>query len=137
MLSPSPVPPYLRLTLLSACLNGWNKSGSLDAGMPMPESFTAKSTTSCSPPVSPSWISRQTSPRSVNLTALLRRLSRTCRRRFGSPRTMTGSCPGNNKLQCNALALPSWLAIAILSSANARRSKATSSSSILPPLIFE
>ena len=39
--SPSPVPPYLRLVVPSACWNASKIISSLPAGMPMPVSRTA------------------------------------------------------------------------------------------------
>jgi hypothetical protein len=44
--SPSPVPPYLRLVVPSACWNASKITGSFSGAMPMPVSETAKAITS-------------------------------------------------------------------------------------------
>ena len=46
---PSPVPPYLRLVVPSACWNASKIISSLSLGMPMPLSRTANAITECAP----------------------------------------------------------------------------------------
>ncbi len=97
---PSPVPPYLRLVVPSACWNAPKIVSSCCSGMPMPVSLTRKATTA-----PPRWtsagISESTAgsmrsctlPRSVNFTALDSRLRSTCRSRESSVSRSTGT-PG-------------------------------------------
>jgi hypothetical protein len=78
MASPSPVPPYLRVVDASAWAKDWNSFAICSGAMPMPVSDTSKVIQS--PPLpGPRDTVRPTVPRSVNLLALLRRLSRLCR----------------------------------------------------------
>ena len=81
-LDPSPVPPYLRVVELSACVNGSRISCCFSAGIPIPVSLTAtcKVTVSVTGRIRRSTI---TSPCAVNLMALPTRLTRICRRRPG------------------------------------------------------
>ena len=90
MARPRPVPPYLRVVLLSAWLNFWNSRLLPCSDRPMPVSRTAK----CSLSLSVATLST-TSPASVNLTALLNRLSRICRSRVTSPSITGGTSPSN------------------------------------------
>ena len=90
--SPSPVPPYLRLVVPSACRNGSKISCCLSRAMPMPVSATEKPTTP--PPRNASFMKRVpglarctrrvTDPRAVNLRAFASRFLRTCCNRCGS-----------------------------------------------------
>ena len=77
--SPRPVPPYLRLVVPSACWNASKIISSLPAGMPMPESCTAKATRPADRPTR-----SVTSPVSVNFIALARRLRSICCSRWVS-----------------------------------------------------
>ena len=92
MARPSPVPPYLRVVLLSAWLNFWNSRLLPCSHRPMPVSRTAKCSISPCSPCSGATLST-TSPASVNLTALLSRLSRICRSRVTSPSITGGTSP--------------------------------------------
>ena len=67
MASPSPVPPYRRLMDASACPNDSKRRSTASGEMPIPVSDTSKRSRSA--PASPAKTARQTSPRSVNLTA--------------------------------------------------------------------
>ena len=75
---PSPVPPYLRVVEASACENASNTFSIWSGVMPIPVSLTRKRIQSL-----PATVSRTTSsevlPFSVNLQALLSRLTRLCR----------------------------------------------------------
>jgi len=93
MASPSPVPPYLRVVALSACVNGVNSRLSTSGLMPMPVSCT-------SPHSQPLlWLPASHSPRRrrvtlpacVNLMALPTRFVMTWRTRAGSPDTSAGT----------------------------------------------
>ncbi len=86
--SPSPVPPNRLVVDSSAWRNSSKTDSSLSEGIPMPVSETANripfpfpdgSAVTTMPPVS------------VNLAALLTRLSRTWRSRVGSPATRSGT----------------------------------------------
>mmetsp|Transcript_21123 Transcript_21123/g.82004 ORF Transcript_21123/g.82004 Transcript_21123/m.82004 type:complete len:293 (+) Transcript_21123:254-1132(+) len=94
---PRPVPPYLRVVEASAWLNFWNSRPMASGVRPMPVSRTVK----CSRPPSPVCSSPSTatlsttSPCSVNLTALLSRLSRIWRSRVTSPAIAAGTSPSN------------------------------------------
>ena len=68
---PRPVPPYLRVVDMSACVNGWNSFAACSCVMPMPVSRTVNLSCTFSPVRSSSSMSTPISPRSVNLTALL------------------------------------------------------------------
>src|SRR5262249_14814746 len=82
--SPRPVPPYLRVVDASACENSWNSLPICSGVMPMPVSATAIVIQS-RPFSCPCRASTVMVPRSVNLFALLRRLSSACRSRIWSP----------------------------------------------------
>ncbi len=92
MARPSPVPPYLRVTVVSACEKVSKISPSLSSGMPMPESSTRKWSQGV---VSPSGTLTETPsitrPLSVNLMALPIRFVSTCRNRTGSPTMVLGT----------------------------------------------
>ena len=90
---PSPVPPYLRLVVPSACWNASKIIASFSPGIPIPVSRTANVTTeralsSEGTPWSVRGGARPTSsvtlPASVNLMALARRLRRICCSRWAS-----------------------------------------------------
>ena len=83
---PRPVPPYLRVVDESACENDWNSrlipsGGQADAGVAHRERQLDLAAGRAPVAVTVS----TTSPASVNLTALLSRLSRICRSRVTSP----------------------------------------------------
>ena len=52
IVSPRPVPPYLRVVEPSACVNGWNIRAACSGVMPMPVSRTENSSLTFSPTVS-------------------------------------------------------------------------------------
>ena len=91
--SPSPVPPYLRLVLPSACWNASKMICCLSDGMPMPVSLTENTTTSgqrfnsslsgFQPPAAGSTAS-VTCPLWVNLKAFESRFLMICWSRFAS-----------------------------------------------------
>ena len=96
---PSPVPPYLRLVVPSACWNASKMSWSLSFAMPIPESVTAKAMTVSA------WSRIRlanrllfsalrtvsvTPPFSVNLKALESRFLITCWRRWPSVKMLDG-----------------------------------------------
>ncbi len=75
MLKPSPVPPYCRVVLLSACWNSLKIRGMASGLIPMPVSSTSMRSRS-----SPSRLAdTKICPSGVNLAALLNKLSTICR----------------------------------------------------------
>jgi hypothetical protein len=72
---PSPVPPYFRVVLESACENDWNSRPMPCADRPMPVSRTAKVRVNLPPSRCFAATPSTTSPASVNFTALLSRFS--------------------------------------------------------------
>ena len=97
---PSPVPPYLRLVVPSACWNAPKIDSSWCSAMPMPVSVTRNATAGpCarsgrgSRSGSTGSMCSSTPPTSVNLTALDSRLRSTCRSRESSVSSSTGE-PG-------------------------------------------
>src|SRR6516162_6384209 len=132
--SPRPVPPKRCAVVASAWLNSSNSFACWSAVMPMPVSATAISIQS-----RPSRTRRArslTSPCSVNLHALLKRLSRICRNRMGSrvivPRF---SCASTARLFlfCSA----SWRAVSITSSISGASCTVCEVSSSFPASIFD
>lgn len=103
---PRPVPPNRRLVEPSACENGIKSRSRCAFSIPIPLSVTEKrkktdSTARCST------TQRVTTlPLSVNFTALLMRLSKTCLRRFGSPATALGTSGANIGDERKSLAAP-------------------------------
>ena len=91
MVSPSPVPPCLRVVDMSACVNGWNSFADCSGVMPMPVSRTENLSCTFSPVRSSSSMFSRISPCSVNFTALLTRLVRIWPRRSGSPQQVLGN----------------------------------------------
>jgi len=81
--SPRPVPPYLRVVEESACENSWNSRPICSSVMPMPVSVTAIVIQS-RPSACCGRAAMVTVPFSVNLLALLPRLSSACRNRVWS-----------------------------------------------------
>ena len=83
MARPRPVPPYLLAVVEEACENSWNSLPICSGVMPMPVSVTAiviQSRPSCCCGCA----AMVTVPFSVNLLALLARLSSACRKRVWS-----------------------------------------------------
>ncbi|MBV6475800.1 MAG: hypothetical protein MOGDAGHF_01366 [Rhodocyclaceae bacterium] len=134
---PRPVPPYLRVVELSAWLKGWKSLAHCSGVMPMPLSLTRKcsSMSSAPPPARSTPIT--TSPRSVNLTALLARLTRTWPSRSGSPTSVAGRSGGTSKSSSSPLSsalMPTMLARLSITSS---RRKPTFSMAILPASTLE
>src|ERR1022692_2351091 len=101
MMRPRPVPPLLRVEEVSTWLNGRKRWSSLSAGMPIPESLTAKNSRATrrgepgsmgSPRAHDT--SSETPPRSVNLSALPIRFVSIWRIRGSSLLTISGT-PGS------------------------------------------
>jgi hypothetical protein len=78
-----------------------------------------------------------TSPRSVNLIALVVRFETTWRRRDGSPRTRLANVGGTSQTSSKPLSWACGASTSATSSATARRSNSTCSIGILPASIFE
>jgi PAS domain S-box-containing protein len=87
MARPSPDPPYWRAMCSSACSNSRKIRCCASGAMPMPVSRTMKLISFGQMPGS---TIKATPPREVNFTALLARLSSTCRSRAASPTTSSG-----------------------------------------------
>ena len=83
------MPPYLRVVDESACENDWNRRLMPSADSPMPVSRTANVSSACPSAAGAAVTVSTTSPRSVNFTALERRLRMIWRSRVTSP-TMAG-----------------------------------------------
>ena len=83
---PSPVPPYLRVVEASAWVNSSNSFAICSGVIPMPVSEIAMVTQSRPPSSGRRLTSIRIMPRSVNLLALLARLSSAWRSRVGSAR---------------------------------------------------
>ncbi len=97
---PSPVPPYLRLVVPSACWNAPKMVSRCCSGIPIPVSRTRKATTAPWPRTPAGTSSSaagsmrsSTLPRSVNFTAFDSRLRSTCRSRESSVSRSAGA-PG-------------------------------------------
>lgn len=111
---PSPVPPYLRLVVPSACWNAPKIDSSWCSAMPMPVSATRKATAGpCarsgrgSRSGSTRSMCSSITPTSVNLTALDSRLRSTCRSRESSVSSSAGD-PGatvirKSRLRCDVI----------------------------------
>ncbi len=95
MASPRPVPPYLRVVLLSAWLKLLNSFWMPASLRPMPVSRTAKPSSMPPPSAGLALTVSTTSPASVNFTALASRFSSTWRSRVTSPSTAAGTSPSN------------------------------------------
>ncbi len=91
IVSPSPVPPCLRVVDMSAWVKGWKRRAACSGVMPTPVSRTEKRSLTRSPVCSSSSALSRISPRSVNFTALLTRFVRIWPRRSGSPRRPCGT----------------------------------------------
>jgi hypothetical protein len=96
MASPRPTPPNARLAELSACPNGWNRRARSSGAMPMPVSATSILSAAVPSPTGVLLDVTPISPAGVNLIALPIRLSRTWRKRPGSPSSRSGGVrPGS------------------------------------------
>ena len=89
--SPRPVPPKRREVELSAWLKASKTSRCFSGGMPIPVSETSTCRVTLPSPSASGPTVTTTSPRSVNLMALVSRLRRICRSFSGSARTTCGS----------------------------------------------
>ena len=90
MVSPSPVPPCFRVVDMSAWVKAWNSFAHCSGVMPIPVSRTENLNCTLRPVCSSTSTFTQTSPCSVNFTALLTRLVRICPSRNGSPDSRCG-----------------------------------------------
>jgi len=81
---PRPVPPYLRVVLLSACSKSWNNLPMFSVAIPIPVSSTEKRTLSRSGFSSSNSALSTMPPLSVNLIAFPARLSKAWRTRSTS-----------------------------------------------------
>ena len=111
MANPSPVPPYLRLVLASACWKASKTIFCFSSGIPMPVSETSKAMT-----VVASFEDRVggaptrcggrdvqcTPPCSVNLKAFDNKFFSTCCRRFESVKMLQPRCPNPQLLRTRA-----------------------------------
>ena len=139
MASPSPVPPYLRVVLASTWTKDWNRAVCRSGAMPMPVSLMRNSTSA------PSWALKSSStcaetttwPFSVNLTALLTRLSSTWRSRVTSPRTQPGSSPPISTSSSSPFSRARGAPMSQASSIVPSRLSGSFSSSSLPDSILE
>ena len=84
------MPPNFRVVSLLACVKLSNMVGILFSAIPMPVSFISKQRVTFFLSSETSLILNLTSPRSVNLMALLIRLLRICVSLVGSPVTNSG-----------------------------------------------
>ena len=133
-----PVPPNSRVVEASAWEKGWNRRAATSGEMPMPVSVTSKRTSAESGRL----LGRArtctiTSPRSVNLTALPTRFSRTWRSRPGSPADRAGTSGRPVAASSRPLACARSASSPTTSSTASRRSKSVTSSSSLPASILE
>ena len=105
--------------------------------MPMPVSLTSKRKRTDASSRASTATPMTTSPRSVNLTALLPRFSSTCPRRDGSPTSASGSSGGSTKSSSSPFSSAfSPIRLARLSITSDRLNGIASMSS-LPASIFE
>ena len=93
IVSPRPVPPKRRVDEASTCVNGSNSRSRSALAMPDPVSVTMKSKRTRLGATREPRVRNVTTPSSVNLTALDRRLCSTWQTRKGSPRTTEGTSP--------------------------------------------
>ncbi len=99
MASPSPVPPYFRLVLPSACWNASKMSCCLSAVMPMPVSVTDNAST----PSASGRIFRLTNPSRVNLNEFDSRFLMICCRRLASVSIVLGRSGCRSMLKSSPL----------------------------------
>ena len=133
--SPSPVPPYLRVVEGSACTNSWNKRPTCSGDIPMPVSATVI-VTSARPRSVTRATSTVTRPRSVNLLALLTRLSSAWRMRVWSA-CMSPMSGAQWTMISLAFLVATGRIVAITSSTSGPIGKLSTCRSILPASIFE
>lgn len=141
---PSPVPPYLRLVVPSACWKAPKIDSRFCSGMPIPVSLTRKATTGpprTTPPGTSSSgagsTASSTPPRSVNFTAFDSRLRSTCRSRESSVSRSAGA-PG---AVTTVNSSPFWLVmgrkVASTYSMSWRRVTRSGETSIFPASTFD
>ncbi len=134
---PKPVPPYKRVTLLSAWLNASKIVFCCSLLIPIPVSVTVIFITLVCWSICSASISMVTEPCSVNLMALVTRLTTTCLMRIASPISESGSCSDirseNSRFLLCALGAINVSASSILS----RREKGILSITILPASSLE
>ena len=129
--SPSPVPPWRRAPLPSACVNGSNSLACCSGLMPIPVSTTSNAARS---PSAPTFM--RTSPSSVNLIALPTRLTRIWRARVASVQIAAGAVDCGSTIRRRPFACARWRSSSATSSASSTGEHATSSSESLPESIF-
>jgi hypothetical protein len=97
MVRPSPVPPYLRVVELSAWLKASNSLAICSCVRPIPVSLTENISFTWPSSCLSTSVEITISPESVNLTALLAKLIRTCPNRKGSPTRNRGTSGADAK----------------------------------------
>ena len=137
MLSPSPVPPWVRVVEASAWRNGSKRCSAFFGSMPIPVSATSKRTRRPVSVSSPGVTRTVISPSAVNLTALETRLVRICWRRKRSPWTRSGVRRSMNARRSRCLARAFSASMSTAASTASERSNSARSSSSLPASIFD
>ena len=137
MVSPRPVPPYLRVVDPSACVKASKIIRCFSVGMPMPVSRTANCTTASSPTWPCSSTRTTTSPSSVNLMALPIRFTSTCRNRAGSPTSASGTSGAMSFTSSSPFSCARNASALMVDSSESRRLNAMGSRSNRPASIFE
>ncbi|MNN20133.1 hypothetical protein D3C81_1333940 [compost metagenome] len=137
MVSPSPVPPYLREVEESAWVKAWNSLLHCSSLRPMPVSMTSKrsqvpASLSCS-----RWMAMVISPCPVNLIALLSRLLSTWPRRMGSPSSPVGTSVSMSNSSSRPFSCALTMAWSARLPSTSSRKNSTFSKCILPASIFE
>ncbi len=137
MASPSPVPPKRRVVEASAWLKAENRRACWAASMPMPVSRTTKRRRTPSAPRPASSTSSDTSPCSVNLTALPTRLIRICCSRMASPTSAAGTS-GSTPMASSMFFSPAFSVITVAMAFSTSLSwNAMGASSMRPASILE
>ena len=137
MLSPRPVPPWVRVVDESACENGSNSRSACSASMPIPVSVTSKRTQRPRALGSPSVTRTVISPSEVNLTALETRFVSTCWSRKRSPTTCSRARRSTNARRSRPLPRAFSASSSTASSTASDSENSASSSSSLPASIFD
>lgn len=137
MLSPSPVPPYLRVVEPSAWVKGWNSRACCSGVMPMPLSSTSNSSSTQSGPAACTRQCSRTWPLAVNLIALLVRLVSTWPSRIGSPTSRSGTASATSTRYTSPFSRARYPATVATVLNTSRSEKSIRSMSILPASIFE
>ncbi|MNC86319.1 hypothetical protein D3C83_19710 [compost metagenome] len=137
IVSPSPVPPYLRVIEPSAWENGWNIRADCSGVMPMPVSRMENSSLIISAWRSATATFTCTSPCSVNLTELLTRLVRTWPTRRGSPTSRRGTSGVTSNSSSSPLSNTFWPITVETPDMTSSRSKSAFSSVSLSASILE